>query len=289
MASIREMQGRIHTVESIEQMTRALQAVSASQVRTVKELSENTLPYTTLAWQVLTDLKHEAEFFAQHRVFMPPDETAPVFAVFVSADRGLAGSFPMNILKEALQLERKVNRPIQYITVGKKGRDMLQRRNRKIIADFSDISSVTSFHDIKALSTIVTDDFDQGHAGQVYLIFTEYESISHFKPTSRRLLPFADDSLPIDVNTVRKGSCLYEGDPNLIINSLLRRYVRMELFHAITSSKASEYTSRMLAMNDATEKSEELLQSLHLEFNRVRQSGITNDILDIMGGANIKN
>ena len=289
MASTREMQNRMRTVESIGQLTRALQAVSASQVKTYKEISENTLPYTTLAWQVLTDLYHEAEFYKQHRAFKSPDPTQPIDVGFISADRGLAGSFPINVIRETIKLEKEATAPVRYITIGKKGRDMLKRRNKTIVADFSGFSTATSFHDIRSLSNMIMDDFTDEKTGQVFMIFTEYESISHFRPITRQLLPFIDryqSSMTEKLMAgVHKGRCIYEGDPDVIMRSLMTRYLRMELFHGIASSKASEHTSRMLAMNQASENSEELLASLHIEYNKVRQESITNDILDIMGGS----
>lgn len=291
MASNREMQNRIRTVESIGQLTRALQAVSASQVRVVKVLSENTLPYTTLSWQVLTDLYHEQEFYNQIRAFQLPDVSKDVLIVFISADRGLAGSYPVNIFREVNNLERKIQTKTKYITIGKKGRDMLQRRRKNIIADFSELSTATSFHDLKTVSEIVIDEFYQEKVGQVYLVYTEYESISRFIPTTKRLLPFVDPFLEQmdekEAKHIRKGGCIFEGDPQVILKSLITRFIRMELFHAVTSSKASEHTMRMLAMNQATENSEELLQSLQLKYNKIRQENITKDILDIMGGSEV--
>ncbi|HNY93657.1 MAG TPA: ATP synthase F1 subunit gamma [Flexilinea sp.] len=291
MASNREMQNRIRTVESIGQLTRALQAVSASQVRVVRVLSENTLPYTTLSWQVLTDLYHEQEFYNQIRAFQLPDVSKDVLIVFISADRGLAGSYPVNIFREVNHLERKIQTKTKYITIGKKGRDMLQRRRKNIIADFSELSTATSFHDLKTVSEIVIDEFNQERVGQVYLVYTEYESISRFTPTTKRLLPFVDPFLgqldEKEEKHIRKGGCIFEGDPQVILKSLITRFIRMELFHAVTSSKASEHTMRMLAMNQATENSEELLQSLQLKYNKIRQENITKDILDIMGGSEV--
>lgn len=287
MQSPREMQKRIQTIENIGQLTRALQAVSASQVRTSRVLTDNTRSYILLAWQILADLYHEHEFYHKVRIFDSPDLSKPALIVFISADRGLAGSFPTNIFKTVIELDRKLNVPVQYITIGKKGRDMLQRRRKKIIADFSELSTVSSFHDLKAMSAIILEDFEKGSIGQAFIVYTEYESMSKFTPTVKQLLPFSDSDNGEEepCTPFHRGGCIYEGDPDVIMHSLLTRFVRMELFHAITSSKASEHTSRMLAMNQATENSEEILASLNLEFNKIRQLRITNDILDIIGGS----
>lgn len=293
MPSIREMQGRIKSIESIGQLTRALQAVSASQIRQTTQISENSRPYTELAWQVLIDLYHEDEFYNQARAFLEPKEIKSALVVFISAERGLAGSFPMNVYREAYNLEKRLNVPVKYITVGKKGAEMLARRKKKIIADFSDLSSSTSFHDLRALANIVVDEFNSQNFDWVYVVYTEFTNIAHFSPVTKLLVPLFQgyrDFLETNRQKyARRTGCIYEGDPQVIMNSIVTRIIRMVLFHAVISSKTSEHAARMLAMNKASENSEDLLAQLQLDYNKVRQQTITNDILDIVGGSEGQN
>lgn len=293
MPSIREMHGHIKSIESIGQLTRALQAVSASQVRQATQIADNSLPYSDLAWQVLIDLYHEDEFYQRARAFLEPKEINSALIVFISADRGLAGSFPMNVFREAYNLEKRLNVPVKYITVGKKGREMLMRCKKNIIADFSDLSSATSFHDLKALSRIIVDEFNNENFEWVYLVYTEYTNIAHFGPKTKLLVPLFQSYREFMETTQqqykRKTGCIFEGDPQLIMNSMVSRIIRMVLFHAVISSKASEHTARMLAMNKATENSEEILADLLLQYNKMRQQTITNDILDIVSGSEGQN
>lgn len=293
MPSIREMQGHIKSIESIGQLTRALQAVSASQVQQATQLAENSRPYTELAWQVLIDLYHEDEFYNQARAFLEPREIKSALIVFISADRGLAGGFPMNVYREAYDLEKRLKVPVKYITVGKKGAEMLARRRKKIIADFSDLSSSTSFHELRALANIVVDEFNSQNFDWVYLVYTEFTNIAHCTPVTKLLVPlfqgYRDFLETREKKYARSTGCIYEGDPQVIMNSMITRIIRMVLFHAVISSKASEHAARMLAMNKASENSEEILAQLQLDYNKVRQQTITNDILDIISGSEGQN
>lgn len=287
MSSIREMLARIQTVENIGQLTRALQAISASQVRRSKELAEDSRPYIQYAGQIMRDMINEPEYKFDFAPFQPLDRTRDALIVLISSDRGLAGSYTSNVFRELNKLEQTIHVPKKYISVGKKGREMLLRRKKKIVADFSEVSTATNFHQLKTLSEIILGDFEEKQYGQVHLVYTEYWNMVRLVPTARRLLP-------IDINSIKalpdlnppsyRGGCLYEGDPITIINSLLSRYIRMLLFHAVTASKTSEHTARMLAMNTATENTQNIIADLQLEYNKIRQQTITNSILDIMGG-----
>lgn len=289
MPSIRDMQDRIKSIESIGQLTRALQTVSTSQIRKATQYAENSRFYSELAWKVLIDLYHEDEFYKKASIFLEPKEVESVLIVFISADRGLAGSFPMNVYREAYQLEKRLNAPVKYITIGKKGADMLARRRKKIIADFSDLSDSHNFHELRALAEIILHEFNSRNFNWVYLVYTEFTNIAHYAPVTKLLVPlfesYQDFLKTSQQQYVRGTGCVYEGDPEVIMNSMVNRVIRMVLFHAVVSSKASEHAARMFAMNKATENADEILAQLQLDFNKVRQQTITNDIMDIVGGS----
>ncbi len=287
MPSIRDMQDRMKSIESIGQLTRALQTVSASQVRKMTQYAENSRHYSELAWQVLNDLYHEDEFYNKTELFLQPDTIESAVVVFISADRGLAGSFPMNVYREAYRLEKRLKVPVEYITIGKKGADMLARRRKKIVADFSDLSATVDFHELRILSNIILEEYNRPGLISVYLVYTEFENIARCTPVTRLLVPFFEKYQDfVKTSPYARGTgCIYEGDPDVIMNSMVKRVIRMMLFHALTSSKASEHAARMLAMNKASENSDEILGQLQLDFNKVRQQMITNDLLDIIGGS----
>lgn len=291
MASLTSIKERIDSVESIGQLTRALQAVSSSQVRQYRRLAEETNPYIGLIWRVIADVYQEKEFNEAFPAFREPDPVLPVLIVFVSADRGLAGGYPGNVFQELQRLEERIPQAKKYISVGKKGREMLLKRKRELIADFSDISGVQRFREVGTLSEMISRRFQAREYGQVYLVYTAYESIGQLTPRSIRLLPLTDmlkerEDRTEKIESKLRGGCVFDGDPQEFVFSLMRRCIRMTIFNAFVSSKASEHTARMLAMNQATENTKKLTDELILTMNNARQQAITNSILDIVTGSN---
>ncbi len=293
MASVREMRSHIKTIENIGQMTRALQAVSASCVKQGVMLAQESRPYSDLAWKVMLDLFHctnsdpkSFPMFADH------EKLDGVIIVFISADRGLAGSFTVNVFHKVLELEKELKgTSVKYITVGRRGRDMLLRRNKEVLADFSDMETdKIKSEEIGSLTKVIIDEFKKGTIDRVYMVYTEYENVSHYFPEVKLLLPMSQaykeyiQEHPVQEDNAIK-EYIYEGDPVELIESLIPRIISRIVYHAILSSKASENTARMIAMSHASENAEELNKKLKLEYNKVRQQMITSDILDIIGGS----
>lgn len=290
MSSLATIKERIQSIEGIGKLTGALQAVSASQVRQYKRLTEETNPYIDMIWEVISDLYRENEFNDSYPAFQEPDRSLPVLIVFVNADRGLAGGYPQGVFQELLRLESTLPYPKKYVTVGKKGREMLLRRKRDLVADFSELSSVQGVNEVETLAEMVSRAFQSRKYGEVYLVYTEYISVGKLIPRSKRLLPVTDllsewEAERSDEKNRLSGGCVFEGDIQSILYSVIARCMRMTIFNAFVSSKACEHTARMLAMNQATENTEKLLDELVLEYNNVRQQSITNSILDIVTGA----
>ncbi len=290
MASLSSIKKRIQSVEGIEQLARALQAVSASQVRQYRQLASETNPYIEMIWQVIADVYREREFSEASPAFRETDDSLPVLVIFVSADRGLAGGYPTNAFAELTRLEERIHKPIQFISVGKKSRELLLRRKRDLVADFSDISSTQSFRDVEILAELVSRKFQERVYGEVYLVYTDYVSTGKLIPRSKRLLPLTD--LLFERKSMKEyeaeapvGGCIFDGDAEEFMFSLVRRCIRMTIFNAFVSSKACEHTARMLAMNQASENTEKLMDDMVLEFNNLRQQSITNSILDIVTGS----
>lgn len=290
MSSLAAIKERIQSVEGIGQLTRALQAVSSSQVRQFRLLAEETNPYIGMIREVIGDVYNEREFYDEFPALSDPDDSLPVLIIFVSADRGLAGGYPANVFQALTQLERQIPKPKKYVSVGKRGREMLLRRKRDLVADFSQLSSAHSFYDVSTLAEMVSRAFQAREYGEVYLVYTEYVSMGKLTPRSKRLLPLMDllkegGEAGAEKAKEARGGCIFDGDPQEFVFSMMRRCIRMTLFNAFVSAKACEHTARMLAMNQATENTKKLLSDLTLEFNNVRQQSITNSILDIVTGS----
>ncbi len=289
MPSAREMRLRIRSVKNIAQVTRALQAVSASKVRKAVQAVAATRPYAEQAWRVLTHLEEQPGHTSLHPMLKAREKVKNVLVLMVSSDRGLAGAYNTNIIRQTLINFRDFEVPVSYVAVGKKGRDMLMRRGRRVIADFSNLPAAPSFTDVSAIGRLAVDGFLSGDYDEVYLAFTNYYNMVKQLPEIRKLLPLDVESHEqIHDPVEKKGTAAaftYEPDQMEILNQIIPRFTALQVYQAILESIASEHAARMVAMRNATENAVELVGLLSLEYNKARQQSITNDMLDIAGGA----
>lgn len=290
MASAREMRLRIRSVKNIAQVTRALEAVSASKVRKAVEQVENTRPYANKAWQVLKHVAGQPGRSALHPLLTDRPEVKNTLVVLVSSDRGLAGAYNTNIIRFNTQNFKNYKNSTQYITVGRKGRDLLIRRGGTVMAEFSDLPAAPSFMDVSAIGHLAVDEFLKGNADEVYLVYTDYVSMAKQLPVMKKLLPLEvddGDDLVQEYGKQQKTSAayIYEPDAEEILNEVIPHFTALQVYQAVLESLASEHAARMVAMRNATDNAHELVGALQLDYNKVRQQSITGDILDIAGGA----
>jgi F-type H+-transporting ATPase subunit gamma len=206
----------------------------------------------------------------------------------ISGDRGLAGSYNVNILRNTLIYFDKSLVPVDYVTIGKKGRDLLLRRKARVIAEYSEFKNPATFMEISPVSRMVIDDFLKRIYDQIYLSYTEFHTLTKQEPVIRKILPLEVDFSGKGYNATHKsgGSVFtYEPDQQNLLDEIIPRFSAMQIYQAVLSSQASEQAARMIAMSNATENANELVDLLQLEYNKVRQQNITNDMLDIVGGA----
>lgn len=288
MPSAREMRLRIKSVKDLSQVTRALKTVSASKVRKAVAANAASLPYSQKAWKVLIDLAKQPGHTSLHPLLCERKQIDRVMVIMISSDKGLAGSYNMNVLRNTLEYFDAIEQPVDYICIGKKGRDLLLRRKIRVIADFSELNDPVSFLDISPISRLVVDEFLSGIYDQVYVSFTRFKSMTDQKPEIRKLLPLeVDQRSRTDVNTKSSPASVftYEPDQKQILDEIIPRFTGIQIFQATLSSQASEHAARTLAMANATDNANELVGVLQLDYNKMRQQTITNDILDIVGGA----
>ena len=296
MASAREMRLRIRSVENIAQVTRALQAVSASRVRKAEARVRETRPYAEKAWQVLRHLSHQPVSDQVHPFLAIPPEVKKILVVLISGDRGLAGAYNTNVMRYTLETFRDAEVPVSYIAVGRKGRDLLIRQRLDITAEFSDLPAEPTFADVSAIGRLAMDEFVNGQAEQVYLVYTDFVNLMRQIPRRKLLLPVTFEEIRIGRNeqivqadqTVKEGpeaTYIYEPNQEALINVIVPRLTELQVYQAITESLASEHAARMVAMQNATDNAVELSAALRLEYNKARQKAITSDMLDIAGGA----
>lgn len=289
MASAREMRLRIRSIKNIAQVTRALQAVSASKVRKAVNAVSATRPYAEQAWKVLVHLSEQPGHNALHPLLRPRENVKNVLVVLISSDRGLAGAYNTNIMRSTLLHFKNFPQPVSYITIGKKGRDLLLRRRRNVIAEFGNFASTPSFVDVSAIGRLAIDDFLNGAFDEVYLAYTDFINMMHQEPVIKKLLPFEiekDKQVSENLGTHKVQSAFtYEPDQGELLNQIIPRFTALQVYQAILESQASEHAARMVSMRNATDNAIELSGDLQLEYNKARQQSITNDMLDIAGGA----
>ena len=291
MTTAREVRLRIRSIKNIAQLTRALQTVSASKVRRAMAAMLNTRPYATKAWQVLTHIAGQPGRASLHPLLTRRSEVKNVLVVLLTSDRGLAGAYNTNIVRYCLQRFDKHPVPVQYITVGRKGRDIMLRLRKNILAEFSNLPAAPGFADVSTIGHIVVDDFLTGKVDEVYLVYTDFISMVRQVPTIKKLLPLEFDTgegRVADFSHAARGPAaayIYEPGEQELLDEIIPRFTALQVYQAILESLASEHAARMVAMKNATDSASELAGMLTLEYNKARQQSITSEMLDIAGGA----
>lgn len=291
MASAREMRLRIKSVKNISQVTRALETVSASKVRKAINAVTATRSYATKAWQVLRHVAEQPGRDSLHPLLAHRAEVKNTLVVVITGDRGLAGAYNSNVIRFTAQRFDSSTVPAEYIAVGRKGRDLLIRRGKNLVADFSSLPAAPTFTDVSAIGRLAVEEFQSGKVDEVYLVYTDFVNMGRQVATVKKLLPLEleGEGLVHDFdsksNTGPAAAYEYEPDMRVILDEIIPRFTALQVYQAVLESQASEHAARMIAMRNATDNAKELVSALQLAYNKVRQQGITNDILDIVGGA----
>jgi F-type H+-transporting ATPase subunit gamma len=289
MASAREMRIRIRSVKNISQVTRALEAVSASKVRKAVAAVTATRAYATKAWQVLTHIAKQPGRAALHPLLARRPKVRNILVVVVTGDRGLAGAYNTNVIRFVIQHFDSFAIPVRYIAIGRKGRDLLVRRRKQVIAEFSNLPAAPSFADVSAIGRMAVDEFLKDKVDEVHLVYTDFVNMVKQEPVIKKLLP-----LEVSDKTGRvqdyahqhlTAAYVYEPAEEELLDEIIPRFTALQVYQAILESLASEHAARMVAMRNATDNAIELVSHLQLEYNKARQQTITNDLLDIAGGA----
>ncbi len=296
MPTAREIRRRIKSVKNISQITRALEAVSASKVRRAQEQVLATRPYARLAWEVLVHLASQSMACGNlHPLLEVRPEIKTVGVVLVTSDRGLCGAFNYNIVRTTAFFANQLNKPVKFITVGRKGRELMWRRHYNIVAEFSNLPAAPGILDVTPIALTAINRYQEGDLDEVYLAYTDFVNMLHQTPIVRRLLPLRpteaeeqaahehiQDARP---ERLRVAEYIYEPSPQAILDQIMPRFTELQVYQAVLESLASEHAARMMAMRNATDNAATLTDDLTIGYNKARQQGITSELLDIAGGA----
>jgi F-type H+-transporting ATPase subunit gamma len=243
------------------------------------------------AWQVLTHISGQPDKEILHPLLISRPRVNHVLVIMLSGDRGLAGAYNTNIVRFTMERFLEYSVPISYIPVGRKGRDMLVRRRVDLLAEFSDLPAAPSFADVSAIGRIAVDEFLEERMDEVYLVYTDFINMVRQVPTIKKLLPLEVEESEERVQDYAPGerglaaAYIYEPGERQILDEIVPRFTALQVYQAVLESLASEHAARMVAMQNATDSATELAGLLQLEYNKARQQTITNEILDIVGGA----
>jgi len=280
MASQRDIRRRIGAVRNIKQITRAMQFVAASKLKRAQDSTLAARPYSEKIDEVLADLA--AVLGEEDHPLFAVREGGKRLIILITTDRGLAGPLNTNTIRFASRLITEHTGDLTLVTVGRKGRDAMRRARVPLEAHFAGFGDRPTFADVLPLARLVTEDFITGAYGQVDIIYAKFITTLSQRPQLDQLLPIrpAEDTAGVPGNQF-----LFEPGPTAVLEQLLPRYVATRLYQAVLEAKASEESSRMVAMKNATENAEDLIEDLTLAYNKVRQDNITREMIEIATGA----
>ncbi len=296
MATAREIRRRIKSIRNIAQITRALEAVSASKVRRAQDQALATRAYARLAWEVLAHLASQPAADGKlHPLLEVRPQVKTVGIVLLTSDRGLCGAFNYNIVRATMFFANQLYKPVKLITVGRKGRELMWRRHYDIVAEFSNLPASPGILDIAPIARTAIERYRSGEFDEVYLAYTNFVNMLQQTPFLQRLLPLRPAELKDQAASkyitgaqperLKVTEYIYEPSPQVILDKILPRFTELQIYQAVLESFASEHSARMAAMRNATENASTLIDDLTITYNKARQQGITSELLDIAGGA----
>jgi F-type H+-transporting ATPase subunit gamma len=286
MPSQREIRRRIGSARNIKQITRAMQFVAASKLRRAQETTLASRPYRETLDEVIADLAAVLSGLDHPLLANRATELAHNrLLILLTSDRGLAGALNTNTIRHAAREITEHPGDIKVVSVGRKGRDAMRRARVPIAAYFEGFGDRPTFAEVLPLARLVSDDFVAGTYDRVDIVYSRFVSTLVQRPVTDQLLPVVptDDTAGIPGNQF-----LFEPNPGVFLQALLPRFVATRLYQAVLESTASFFSSQMVAMKNATENAEELIEDLTLSYNKVRQANITREMIEIASGAQVR-
>ena len=292
MATLKDVKTKIGAVTKTKQITKAMNMVATSKLRGAQMAMEGFRPYAGKFAEVLGSLAGKAGEEASP-LLIPRDEVKKIHIVLCSSDRGLCGGFNSNLIKKAESLlEGKSGKDIEisFTSFGKKGRNWCRKNELQIADEYLGIIGTTiGFNIASTAGRKLVDGFLDGIYDEVYVIYSEYVSVARQNPALKQILPIPPIETAgeetVDENAPYQAEHICEPSPDELLGDLLPRNVYVQLYSALLETSTSEHAARMTAMNNATMACDDMIDSLTLAYNKARQSTITADLMDIVGGA----
>jgi F-type H+-transporting ATPase subunit gamma len=287
MPSLIDIRRRIRAVKSTQQITKAMKMVAASRLRRAQERVINGRPFADQMLRVMNSLATRIDPSAHPLLAVrEPRPGAKTMLIVISADRGLCGSFNTNIIKGASAfIGESPDREVALGLVGRKGRDYFARRGFDVRFERINVFAQLRYADAQTIARAAMEEFLAEHVDSVYLIYNEFKSVMQQRVVVERLLPIARIVETQPEPGEPQVDYLYEPSPEIILRELIPRHAEIQVFRALLESAAAEHAARMTAMDTATKNSAEMIDSLTLYMNKVRQAAITREIIEVVSGA----
>ena len=289
MPSTQQLKGRIRSVKSTKQITKAMQLVAASKMRRAQESEKASAPYTRAANEILTHLANQG-VTDRHPLFQVPEKITSRLIIVVATDKGLAGAYDANVLKlYARQLldDDKANIKNFTITVGRRANRFASRiKGTEVVAAYQDLPDDPAGSQLRAIVDTAREKFEAGDIDAVDIIFTEFVSSVSQVASIQRVLPAGYETVEV-TDEIKEAT--FEPSPEAVLEAVTYRLIEAQVYHALLTARASEYIMRMLAMKNATDNANDLIDDLTLAMNKARQDAITQELAEISGGVEALN
>jgi F-type H+-transporting ATPase subunit gamma len=281
MANIRDIRRRINSAKNIQQITRAMKFVSAARLRKAQDRVISARPYARQMVAVLNSLATRVPEAAHPLLAQRGDDRIEL--VVITADRGLCGAYNTNIIRKALDfLIRHSDKKVDLNILGKRGRDFFRRRSYSVRHEAIGVLAKPTFADAAAIARDLIEEFTKGEKDQIWLVYNEFKSVVQQRVIMEPILPIQRLENPDDISRL---DYLYDEPPAEIFSNLLPRHIEAQIFRALLEAAASEQGARMAAMEAATNNAGEMIEGLTLHANKVRQAGITKELIEVVSGA----
>ncbi len=286
MPSLIDLRRRIRAVKNTQQITKAMKMVAASKLRRAQERMMSARPYARQMERVLGSVAARVDPSAHPLLASRPVTPASrTLAIVVTADKGLCGSFNTNIIKAAAGYIADSPQPCTLGLVGRKGRDFFGRRGFEILFEEVGLFQKLRFEDGRRVAQRAIDTFVSGGVDRVILAYNEFKSVISQRVVIDQLLPIRREEVDATTAATPAVDYLYEPSPQAIFDALLPRYVEIQVYRALLESNAAFFAAQMTAMDTATKNSADMISSLTLYMNKVRQAAITREIIEVVSGA----
>ncbi len=281
--NLRDLRRKIKSIENLKKITRAMQMVSASKLKKTQGRLMQIRPYADKIQEMLSNVSQRIGK-VEHPLLTPRAEVKSALVLVITADKGLCGTYNTNMLNHAEKFMKEFGKPCRIVSIGKKAESYFSKRHIEVVEKFTSIPADVPFAVTQKIAEVLLGEFNSGRADEVYISFTKFVNALTFRPNTIQFIPVQPAAKKKDDKKI-ESEYIYEPQPQQILNRLVPRYLETALQRLVLESLSSEHAARMNAMRNATDNAKDLIDSLTLTRNKLRQANITKELLDIVTGA----